>query len=399
MRPIIIGVLWVVSVLGAVALYGAGRAAATVAGGPAFANVFLGLAIDVVAYASVGALLMLRRPGNVIGVALGAAALLFVVTFLGFIIGAQLTIERGMDDAVAGAVGVLGGLGIYPTLIVAGPLLALLFPDGRPPGPMFRRTLQVVAGVLFVLSPLTVIRPSPSGDSLAVSPFAIKGVPWLETATAISDVVLGWSVPAMMLLAVVSVIVRFRRAPGVERQQLKWFVAAVILVAAGLTLSTLDGATDPTAFDLFAVASLSLIPLAIGVAILRYRLYEIDRIIRRTIGWALVTGLLVGVFGAVVIALQGLLQGFTQGQTLAVAASTLVAFALFQPLRRRVQAAVDHRFDRARFDAQQTSEGFAERVRNEVDLLTLRLALVRTSDQAVRPVASGVWLRREGRAK
>jgi hypothetical protein len=393
MRPIIIGVLWVVSVLGAVALYGAGRAAATAAGGPAFANVFLGLAIDVVAYASVGALLMLRRPGNVIGVALGAAALLFVVTFLGFIIGAQLTIERGMDDAVAGAVGVLGGLGIYPTLIVAGPLLALLFPDGRPPGPMFRRTLQVVAGVLIVLSPLTVIRPSPSGDSLAVSPFGIKGVPWLETATAISDVVLGWSVPAMMLLAVVGVIVRFRRAPGVERQQLKWFVAAVVLVAAGLTLSTLDGVSDPTTFDLFAVASLSLIPLAIGVAILRYRLYEIDRIISRTIGWALVTALLVAVFAGVVVALQTVLAGITQGETLAVAASTLVAFALFQPVRRRVQSAVDRRFDRARYDAQRTVDTFAEHLRSEVDLGRLRSALVVTADRAVRPVGAAIWLR------
>ena len=134
-------------------------------------------------------------------------------------------------------------------------------------------------------------------------------------------------------------------------------------------------------------------PLAIGIAVVRYRLYEIDRIISRTIGWALVTGLLVAVFIGGVLALQALLADFTQGQTLAVAASTLVAFALFQPVRRRVQRAVDRRFDRARYDGERTAAAFAERLRDEVDLVTLAAELQGTVGAAVRPTISSLWLR------
>ena len=120
-------------------------------------------------------------------------------------------------------------------------------------------------------------------------------------------------------------------------------------------------------------------PITIGIAILRYRLYEIDRLISRTIGWALVTGILVAVFALLVVALQAALTPVTDESTLAVAASTLVAFALFQPLRRRVQRAVDRRFDRARYDGQRTTAVFADRVRNEVDLVTLRRSSWRRS--------------------
>jgi len=109
-------------------------------------------------------------------------------------------------------------------------------------------------------------------------------------------------------------------------------------------------------------------PIASGTAVLGYRLFEIDRIISRTIGWAMVSGILVAAFAATVVGLQALLAGFTQGQTLGVAASTLVAFALFQPLRRRVQAAVDRRFDRARYDAQRTVDAFAQRLRDETNM-------------------------------
>ena len=145
------------------------------------------------------------------------------------------------------------------------------------------------------------------------------------------------------------------------------------------------------------IISLSLIPVAIGIAILRYRLYEIDRIISRTIGWAVVTGLLVAVFAVVVVVLQAVLAPFTNENTLAVAASTLVAFAaLFQPLRRRVQRAVDRRFDRARYDGQRTVDAFAEHLRSDVDLASLRGSLAATADQAVRPASASVWLSPRG---
>ncbi|MEO6208199.1 MAG: hypothetical protein ABIP77_09630, partial [Candidatus Limnocylindrales bacterium] len=158
----------------------------------------------------------------------------------------------------------------------------------------------------------------------------------------------------------------------------------------------LDGPADaPNSLISILVSYVGILamPLAMGIAVLKYRLYEIDRLISRTIGWALVTGALVAVFAGGVLALQALLAGFTQGQTLAVAASTLVAFALFQPVRRRVQTAVDRRFDRSRYDGERTAAAFAEQLRNEVDLARLRVALLATADDAVRPVSATVWLR------
>ena len=129
----------------------------------------------------------------------------------------------------------------------------------------------------------------------------------------------------------------------------------------------------------------------------RYRLYEIDRLISRTIGWALVTGVLVVVFAGTVVGLQALLDQVIQGETLAVAASTLVAFALFQPVRRRVQTLVDRRFDRARYDGDRTAAAFAERLRERVDLAGLEADIAGVVDVALRPTTVGVWIR--GRAR
>ena len=133
------------------------------------------------------------------------------------------------------------------------------------------------------------------------------------------------------------------------------------------------------------------------MAILRYRLYEIDRLIARTVSWAVVTGVLVAVFAGAIVALQAVLVDVTQGQTVAVAASTLVAFALFQPLRRRVQSAVDRRFDRARYDARADGHGFSERLRDEVDLAGLSGDLDATIRDAIAPRSIGIWLRESRR--
>jgi hypothetical protein len=207
-----------------------------------------------------------------------------------------------------------------------------------------------------------------------------------------------------LILGVTAVTLRFRRSRGVERAQLKWFVAANVALGTFVVLGFADGGflglvagTNPTILDLLAYASSLLPPVAVGIAILRYRLFEIDRLIARTLSWAVVTGLLVGGFAAAVFALQAVLADFVQGQTVAVAASTLAAFALFQPLRRRVQSAVDRRFDRARYDAQRTVAEFSDRLRDEVDLAALSGDLDTTIRGAIAPRSLGIWLRESRR--
>jgi hypothetical protein len=137
-----------------------------------------------------------------------------------------------------------------------------------------------------------------------------------------------------------------------------------------------------------------LVPVSIGIAVTRYRLYEIDRLISRGLSWAVLSGLLLGVYAGAILLLQTVLGDVMQGQTVAVAGSTLLAAALFQPLRRRIQVAVDHRFNRARYDAERTATDFAERLRDEVDLPALRGDFTGVVDTALHPTTIIVWIRR-----
>ena len=205
---------------------------------------------------------------------------------------------------------------------------------------------------------------------------------------------------AVVFLAMASLVVRYRRAVGVERQQLKWFAAVIAIAGPALAIAILtSGTTSGTIADVsgatwgIAVISLALLPVAIGIAILRYRLYEIDRLISRTIGYATVTGVLVVVFAAAILLFQAVLAPLTQGNTVSVAASTLVVAALFQPLRRRVQSRVDRRFNRARYDAERIVAAFAGRLRDEVDLGQLRTEITAAVDHTVQPIAVSLWLR------
>ncbi len=210
---------------------------------------------------------------------------------------------------------------------------------------------------------------------------------------------------ASLVLGVAGVITRYRRGDRIVRLQIRWFVTAVallplsgvaILVEVAVRSAGGAGADAPNALITVLVSYAVVLaqPIAIGIAVTRYRLYEIDRLISRTIGWTLVTGVLVAVFGGTVIGLQAILDRFMQGQTLAVAASTLIAFALFQPVRRRVQALVDHRFDRARYDGDRTAAAFADRLREHVDLAGLEADFAGVVDGALRPTTVGVWIRR-----
>jgi hypothetical protein len=365
--------------------------------GGGFALVLPGFAFDVMAFVTVGAILTLRRPEVRIGPVLLLAAVLLALTFLGFFYGAVLTAAGGKDDVVAGFTALLGALGIFPALIMAGPMLALMLPDGHLPGPRWRWPVRAIAVAVAFGSASFVTRPGAIGDSLANNPLGVARVGWLEALSGLGEALYWIALPSALLLGLAGVVVRFRRSRGVERQQLKWFAAAIVAFMVFLFLAIADGATQPTVFDLIAVWSLSLPPIAIGIAVLRYRLYEIDRIISRTISYGLVTALLLCVYGVAVLLLQTPLGAFTGGETVAVAASTLVAAALFQPLRRRIQAAVDRRFNRARYDAERTVASFAAVLRDEVDPLHVRAALLGAVDAAIRPHTVAVWIRGEGR--
>ena len=390
MGRIAVTVAWLLAMAGAVALEVAALYGAADPSEGGSALVFSALAAAVGVYATVGAILALRLPANLVGSILLVAAIMIGVTFLGYFLGAVLATDRGTDDVLAGILGLIGATSLLPTLILAGPALALVFPDGHLPGPRWRWPVLGLLALAVLSSALALVRPGPIGEDLANNPFVSPGA---ASLAELSDLGFTVSLPAIMLLAVAAVVVRFRRSRDVLRAQLKWFVAANVLVAVFLILAISDGGSGTTAFDILGVASLSLPPLAIGVAILRYRLYEIDRIISRTLGYAIVTGILVGIFAAVILLFQAVLSQFTQKQTIAVAASTLAVFALFEPVRRRVQSIVDRRFDRARYDGEQTVVAFAERLRDEVAIETVTVDLARTTRASVAPSELAIWLR------
>ncbi len=393
MRTFVVAVAWLAAVAGAVALLFAGSAGTSLTGSGFFLP-NAGLALAVVANASVGAVLNLRRPGNVVGRLLMLAAILIPVTFVGFTVGAVLAQERGRHDILAGLVALIFVLGIIPTFIVAGPLVALVFPNGRLPGPRWRWPVGAIAAAIAVGSATVVVHPGPIGGSFADNPFNVSGFSGSDALWEMGQTLTAAAVPFALLLALAAVTVRVRRAGGVERAQLKWFVAANVAVGAFLTLSLAGVARpNPTIFDVLASCSLSLPPIAVGVAILRYRLYDIDRLISRGVSWAILSGLLLAIYAGAVLLLQGVLGGATQGETVAVAGSTLLAAALFQPLRRSVQSVVDRRFNRARYDAERTAAAFAERLRDQVDLSSLSGDIAGVVDAALRPSRIDIWLR------
>jgi peptidoglycan/LPS O-acetylase OafA/YrhL len=190
----------------------------------------------------------------------------------------------------------------------------------------------------------------------------------------------------------VSLLLRFRRARGVERQQLRWVAlgAALAAVAFLVALTTLVVDGDDTLFQVALGISVTVLPLATGAAILRYRLYDIDRIVSRTVAYGLLTLLLGLGYAAVVLGLGRLLP---EGSTLVVAGATLAVAAVFSPLRRRVQDLVDRRFNRRRHDAAQTIAAFSARLRDQVDLDTLSVELVTLVDQTMQPTQASLWLR------
>jgi hypothetical protein len=355
-----------------------------------FATFAFPLAAMALLTGSVGLLIRLRRPDNRIGRLMMLGPLLMLSGFAGYAVGAYRAEAVGATDLLGGLAAAWGGAAVLPGIFMTYPAVVILFPGGHLPSRRWRPAMALVLVALVVGSILTLVTPT-SGGVLPANPLAFPGL-----SAELNGMATGMSTLALVasvLLAVVAVVVRFRRAVGVERQQLKWLVASVALAGILFPVSFLTEIGPAGLIDVASVAAVALIPGAIGVAILRYRLYEIDRLVSRTVAWALVTGILVTVFVLLVVGLQAALTGFTQGQTLAVAASTLVAFALFQPVRRRVQSAVDRRFDRARYDGERTATAFSVRLQQRIDLNAVESDLTDTVSLALRPSYTGVWIR------
>jgi len=343
----------------------------------------------VVPILAVGFIVARRQPGNPIGwlllavpagvlVSLDAAPYAVLVYRLGY-------------HLPLGPAAVLLEAAYLPALLLGLPPVFLLFPDGVLPSPRWRWVLWsylvlaacLVAAAFAAAASVMIshgIRIDAGGGLTAVD-HPTAQTAWLSRAGLLIFPLLAfWLVFAGRLAA------SWRHADGDRRQQLKWLMSGVAVAVAGTVVSNLVPALDPAAT---AVGVGAVLPVCIGVAILRYRLYDIDRIISRTLAYAIVTGLLVGVYAGLVLLATGVLS--VHGPV-AVAAATLAAAALFSPLRRRVQKLVDRRFNRARYDADKIVAGFAGRLKDAVDLDSVRDDLAAVVCQALEPAHLSVWV-------
>jgi hypothetical protein len=344
-------------------------------------------------FATVGLLLSLRRPANPIGWLYGAAGLAWAwaIPFDPWI--DTLLREHRPLPLVAQLVTVVGDVSWAPAIALGVTLPALLLPDGRLRSRRWRVVVATsVAGVALALLAFPLV-PGPLVTTPIDNPFGLTGpAGTVAGVVGLIGVVLHWaSLPA----AAVCVVLRFRSSRGVERQQMRWVAAGAAGAVGGLLLSLpgLSGLVpDATTFVIYPAMLCP--PVATAVAVLRYRLWDLDRLVSRTVTYALVTGLLVVPYLLIVPAATGLAQG---SGSLAVAGLTLAAAAAFQPLRRRVQDLVDRRFNRRRYDAAHTVEAFASRLREQVDLDALSAELLAVVDQTVQPTRASLWLRPQAR--
>jgi hypothetical protein len=359
------------------------------------------------AYAGIGAYLVVRRPSNPIG-------WLLMLTGWGLVVGnvpvtASLdALQAGTEAPAQAAAAWANGCGWI--LVMTGIFgLALVFPTGHLPEGRGRRWSQiaivavvVVAGVLAIGPTTNVIFASDGSSATVPNPIGVaRDAPWWRLAP--DPGILFMSLFLLIVASVVGLIRRYRRATGLERLQYRWLVAALVLVAFGTLAWAI--ATQALGFDSHGLAWLPIViayptvPVAVAIAILRYRLYELDRIISRTIAYAAVSAILVGVFAAGVIVLSAALSTFAQGQTLAVAGSTLLTYAVLQPVLRSVRRTVDRRFDRARYDADRTALGFSDRLRHETDMEAVMTDLAQTTRSAVAPASLTLWFRDRGASR
>jgi hypothetical protein len=354
-------------------------------------------ALPFLAFATVGALILSRRPHNAIGWLCWTMGAIVCLGAVGFEAATRMA-EDPVSRPVA-LVLLVGSATFLVSLLGLLPLLVLVFPTGRLPSRRWRAAVGVFAGGLVLYLGLYLLQPGPMGDGLPANPL---GVGWAERLLDRIGPVLGLLFTLFVVLVLVSLVLRFRRARGDERQQLKWFTFAAALTA--VLPPTLGGLAEQAGAPLVGAVVFSLVtlmlPVAIGVAILKYRLYDIDRLINRTLVYGLLTVLLAAVYASTVLILGQVFGGLSaEPPSWAVAGATLAVAALFQPARRRIQAIVDRRFNRRKYDAAKTVEAFSARLRDEIDLDTLSAELLAVAHQTMQPTTAILWLRPSGPAR
>jgi cytochrome b subunit of formate dehydrogenase len=352
-------------------------------------SAFVGPVLACVSAATVGAVLASRRPRHPVG-------------WLLLVLGLSLA-WAGVPPAYA-AYGLLarpGALPAAPTVARYWPVIIvtaqtalsfvlLLTPTGSLPSPRWRWWARVTVAATIILLVGLALASGPLDPRYQVvgGPFELRGQGGV--LLVVNQLALAFTTLAVVVGAA-SLVVRFRRAQGVERQQLRWVASAAALAVLGAVVALGGLAVGATAVVTWAItACFAVLPLAIGAAILRYRLYDLDHIISRTLAYGLLTLLLGGGYAGVVLGLGQLLG---RDSSLVVAGATLAVAALFQPARRRIQQAVDRRFNRRRHDTAQTIGAFSDRLHQQIDLDSVTVELLAVADQTMQPTQVSLWLR------
>ena len=334
-------------------------------------------------FVTFGALIVSLRPGNVIG---------WLFLALGVGVGVQLfsgqyaTVALFSETLPGGAVAAWLSTLVRYSVLLSFLFLVLLFPTGKLPSPRWRPVLWIAGTAIAILVISVALTPGPIEDFGSVrNPFGVEGIAVLDILGGVG----GWTALACFVAAILSLILRFYRSRGEEQLQLKWFVYATTVGFLAIALS--GGGFLGTL--IWTVAPLSL-PVSAGIAVLKYRLYDIDLLINRTLVYGSLTATLVAVYFAGIVVSQRLFVVLTgERSTLAIVASTLLIAALFNPLRRRIQWFIDRRFYRSKYDAAKTLEAFNSRLRDETDLDALSRDVVEVARGTMQPAHVSLWLR------
>ena len=346
-------------------------------------------------FATLGAVVASRRSRNALGWIFIATGLVFATNAFTTVYSVHASEAPGSLPAptfVAVVAEVFGGPVVFAPFV----LFFLLFPNGRVLSRRWRWAVAAVAAAIVLQTLALALHPLPLRLApLSTNPLGLRFLtddvrPWIETPAFVLLLV-------SLLASVVSLVLRFRRSRGVERQQMKWFTTSSAFVGLTFVFAPLFWATPQLEVlwgPLFLLATAS-VPVAATVAILRYRLYDLDLLINRALVYGALSGLLGALYLGIVVLMQAVLSGVGGGTDIAVAASTLTVAALFRPLRRRLQQFIDHRFYRRKYNALRTVENFSAQLRQETDLSALRGELLAAVQETIQPARAVLWIRED----